>query len=70
MTDELLLQDFWFHHADDVVLDTIAIRGELVTLQAAARSGRATCPSCGTSSTRVHSRYDAAWTTPRPADAA
>ncbi|MBT1187766.1 ISL3 family transposase [Streptomyces sp. CJ_13] len=57
MTDDLLLQDLWFHHADDVVLDTIAVRGELVTVQAAARSGRAICPGCGTSSNRVHSRY-------------
>ncbi|MFD5513295.1 transposase family protein [Streptomyces sp. NPDC127051] len=47
----------WFHHTDDVVLDAIAVRGELVTVQAAARSGRAPCPGCGTSSTRVHSRY-------------
>ncbi|MEV6537098.1 transposase family protein [Streptomyces sp. NPDC051639] len=28
-----------------------------MTVQAAARSGRAPCPGCGTSSTRVHSRY-------------
>ncbi|MFE3205593.1 ISL3 family transposase [Embleya sp. NPDC059237] len=54
---DALLQDLWFHRADDVVLDTIAIRDELVTVQAAATTGRAECPACGTTSTRVHSRY-------------
>ncbi|WP_053648450.1 ISL3 family transposase [Streptomyces sp. XY431] len=49
MTDALL-QDLWF-------LDTIVIRDELVTVQAAATTSRAECPACGTTSTRVHSRY-------------
>ncbi|MFD9420882.1 transposase family protein [Streptomyces goshikiensis] len=39
------------------MLDTIAIRDELVTVQAAATTGRAECPACGTTSTRVPSRY-------------
>ncbi len=56
MTDALV-QDLSFHHANDVVLDDIAVRGKLVPVQAAARSGRAPCPGCGTSSTRVRSRY-------------
>ncbi|MFD9474072.1 hypothetical protein [Streptomyces goshikiensis] len=55
MTDALL-QDLWFHRADGVVLDTAAIRDELVTVQAAATTGRAECPVCGTTSALVHSR--------------
>lgn len=34
-----------------------AIRDELVTVQAATTTGRAKCTACGTTSTRVHSRY-------------
>ncbi|MFJ9752810.1 transposase family protein [Streptomyces chartreusis] len=55
--DDALLQDLWFHHADGVVLDTITINGPRVTIHAATITVRADCPSCGTSSTRIHSRY-------------
>ncbi|MFD7163683.1 ISL3 family transposase [Streptomyces violascens] len=33
------------------------MNNDRVTIHAATTTGRATCPSCGTSSTRVHSRY-------------
>lgn len=39
------------------MLDAIAVCGELMTVQAAVRSGRAVCPGCRTSSSRGHSRY-------------
>lgn len=54
---DALLQDLWFHHASDVVLNAVAVRGELVTVQAAATTGQSECPACGAGSTRVHSRY-------------
>lgn len=56
MTDAFLLQDLWFHHAFDAVLNTVAVRGELVTVQAAATTVQSECPACGASSARVHSR--------------
>ncbi|MET9088876.1 transposase family protein [Streptomyces sp. NPDC004237] len=56
MTDALL-RDLWFHHTDDVALDTITITPRRVTLQATTTSNAAICPSCGTVSSRVHSRY-------------
>ncbi|WP_185910807.1 MULTISPECIES: hypothetical protein [Streptomyces] len=37
MTNELVLQGLWFHHADDVVLDTITVRGTLSLPWARAR---------------------------------
>jgi transposase len=52
-----LLQDLWFHHADDVVLSTITITPRRVTLHATTTSSVVACPSCGTPSSRVHSRY-------------
>ncbi|MCY0932222.1 hypothetical protein OTB20_39915 [Streptomyces sp. H27-H1] len=36
MSDELL-QDLWFHHADDVALDTITLHDRRVTLHATPR---------------------------------
>ncbi|MBT2480099.1 hypothetical protein [Streptomyces sp. ISL-94] len=54
MTDALL-QDLWFHQADDVALDTVNIRGDLVAVQAATTTDRADCPSSGTISTRDRS---------------
>ncbi|MFF0142753.1 ISL3 family transposase [Streptomyces sp. NPDC005227] len=56
MHDELL-QDLWFHHADDVALTTITIHAHRVTLHATTTSRSAGCPSCGVISASVHSRY-------------
>ncbi|MEU4587755.1 transposase family protein [Kitasatospora aureofaciens] len=52
-----LLQNLWFHHTDNVELNTITIHHQHVTIHAATTGDRAACPSCGTSSARVHSRY-------------
>ncbi|MEU4173214.1 hypothetical protein AB0F46_41020 [Streptomyces sp. NPDC026665] len=46
MHDELL-QDLWFHHTDDVALDTITVHARRATLHATPTSRPATCPSCG-----------------------
>ncbi|MFE3202314.1 transposase family protein [Embleya sp. NPDC059237] len=54
---DTLLQDPWFHHADHGVLDTVTIQPRRVTLHATTTSGYAACPSCGTVSARLHSRY-------------
>ncbi|MEY9937650.1 ISL3 family transposase [Streptacidiphilus sp. MAP5-3] len=56
MTDALL-QDLWFHHADDVALNSITITPRRVTLHATVTSSAAACPACGTASSRVHSPY-------------
>ncbi|MGW3152131.1 ISL3 family transposase [Streptomyces sp. NPDC001177] len=56
MADDLL-QDLWFHCADNVVLDTITVHRQRITVRAATTSAKAVCPSCGTSSSRVHSGY-------------
>ncbi|GAA0915723.1 ISL3 family transposase [Nonomuraea longicatena] len=52
-----LLRDLWFHHADEITLGTITIHPHHVTLHATTTNGYAACPSCGTVSSRVHSRY-------------
>jgi transposase len=54
---DALLQNLWFHHADDVALGTITITPRRVTLHATTTSSMAACPSCGMASSRVHSRY-------------
>ncbi|MFF0228206.1 ISL3 family transposase [Streptomyces sp. NPDC004629] len=54
---DVFLQDLWFHQVDGVVIENAVVDGELVIVRARASAGRATCPTCGTMSGRVHSRY-------------
>ncbi|MFE0460201.1 ISL3 family transposase [Kitasatospora sp. NPDC058965] len=56
MADDLL-QDLWLHHAAGVAVNTITVHPHRVTIHAATTSNEAGCPSCGTVSGRVHSRY-------------
>ncbi|MFG2909125.1 hypothetical protein ACGF13_29170 [Kitasatospora sp. NPDC048286] len=50
MADDLL-QDLWLHRTCDVTVNTL-------TVHAVTTGAEAGCPSCGTVSARVHSKYD------------
>ncbi|WP_406175718.1 transposase family protein [Streptomyces sp. NBC_00996] len=54
---DVLLQDLWFHQVEGVLIENVAIDGQLVVVQARTAAQRVACPACGTKSARVHSRY-------------
>ncbi|MFD8780144.1 transposase [Streptomyces sp. NPDC059916] len=54
---DVFLQDLWFHQVESVVIENVVPKGELVAVRARAAAARAACPSCGTVSSRVYSRY-------------
>jgi transposase len=56
VTDNLL-QDLWLHQTPDVAISAVTITTTRVTVHAATTRADAVCPSCGTSSARVHSSY-------------
>ncbi|MET7391713.1 hypothetical protein ACFYPT_42115 [Streptomyces sp. NPDC005529] len=53
---DTLLQDLWFHHAQEVALDAVTMQPQRVTLHTATASRSAACPSCEAVSAVVHSR--------------
>ncbi|MFF8103437.1 ISL3 family transposase [Streptomyces sp. NPDC016640] len=55
--DDVLLQDLWFHKVEGVVIENVVLDSELVVVRARTSAERAVCPTCGTASARVHSRY-------------
>ncbi|QHA02072.1 ISL3 family transposase [Streptomyces broussonetiae] len=52
-----LLQDLWLHQTTDVAVSAVTIHADHVTVHAATTRAGAQCPTCGTSSGRVHSSY-------------
>jgi transposase len=54
---DALLSDLWLDRAPDVAVNGLTIRADRVTVHATTTRDEVVCPSCGTASTRVHSRY-------------
>ncbi|MFK0160807.1 ISL3 family transposase [Streptomyces sp. NPDC090493] len=52
-----LLHDLWLHQTTDVAVSAVTIHADHVTVHAATTRAGAECPTCGTSSGRVHSSY-------------
>jgi transposase len=52
-----LLHDLWLHPTTDVAVSAVTVHANRVTVHATTTRAGAPCPSCGTSSGRVHSSY-------------
>jgi transposase len=54
---DALPQNLWLHQTTDVAISTVTITTHRITVHATTTRADAVCPSCGTSSGRVHSSY-------------